>query len=450
MSAPRLAGLFLTALFLTVAAGSAQQGLPPGVKIPPQIKPGFPPGGPVMPGPKQPPVPPGKGNPIPPGKGNPIPGNPPTTPSFPPSGGGGVVVPPAPKKDDVKWPEKVNGKTPAEVVKEMRSHSDPAAREAAVRLLPAFGPKGREEGSTQLVEAMTRDSDLNVRLAAVEVAPTVLFAYATGPDTPLSTGITAMMNLLVSEHMHLRYAAVASVGGIGPYARQATAGKVITTLGNRVRESSSWHMRRAAAAALGSVGSGMQRSEDPADREPPDQGAVDKLLDVLKQDNCALVRREAVNSLIGVGPVAGGQQKKWRADLDAVLTREKDKSVVLWTRVCILLNDPNKVKGNEQHLDAIAKLLQAPEPGGRLEACQALAMIGEDATSKLEDLLHLVQNVNEKPEIVGAGIVAIAAMKTQAKITVPVMDRIKVVHPNEDVRKMAAEASDILTGRKKA
>ena len=54
MSAPRLAGLLLFALCLAVAAVSAQPGLPPGVKMPPVIKPGMPPGGPKLPGPGDP------------------------------------------------------------------------------------------------------------------------------------------------------------------------------------------------------------------------------------------------------------------------------------------------------------------------------------------------------------------------------------------------------------
>jgi HEAT repeat protein len=410
-----------------------------------------------MPGPKTPPVTPGPGKPPTPGSPSPTPSQPPGTtpggtPGFPQPGAPSAPGAPAAKKDDQKWPKEINGKSAEVIVKEMRTASDPAVREAAVRTLPLFGPKGREFGASELVEAMTRDSDWNVRLAAIEMAPTVLFAYATGPDVPLSNGVNGIMSLLNSEHMPARFASIAAAGAIGPYMRHATSGKVVATLTSRAKEGGSWQMRRAAAAALGAVGIGALKLEtpDPADRESPDQLAVNALLDILKQDNCAVVRREAVNSLIAVGVVSAAQQKKWRADLDTVLGREKDKSVLLWTRTCILANDPNGLKGNELILDAIARVLQAPEPAGRVEACQAIALLGEKITvGKLDDLLNLINNPKEEPIVVAAAIGAVSTMKSQAKITLPLMDQLKLTHPNEDVRKIAAEASDILAGRKK-
>ncbi|HKB04380.1 MAG TPA: HEAT repeat domain-containing protein [Gemmataceae bacterium] len=441
MTAPRLLGLFLMAAL--IAALAAVTAAPAQVKLPIQIKPGFPPTGPAMP--KAPPTIPS----------TPVPKTPTPSPGTPSSPSGFPSIPsvsgpagPAAKKDDAKWPKEINGKTVETVVKEMRSASDPAVREAAVRTLPLFGPKGREFGGNELVEAMTRDSDWNVRLAALSVSPTVLFGFATSQDAPLAGGVSAIMSMLSSEHMHVRFDAVGAANAFGVYMRNATSGKVVTVLTSRARESTSWQMRRAAAAALGSVGQGVQRSEAPDDREPPDQQTVGALLDILRQDNCAMVRREAVMSLIALGTVSAAQQKKWRADLDSVLAREKDKSVLLWTRTCILENDPNGVKGNEQHLDAVAKVLQAPETAGKVEACQAIAIIGEDAKSKLQDLIDLMNNPKEEPVVVVAAIAAVSTMKSQAKISLPIVDRFKF-SPNEDIRRMANEASDILSGRKK-
>jgi len=446
MRASRVLGLFVIGLLITVTAVSAQPGLPPGVKLPPMIKPGG--GGPGMPQPK-PGDPKGKPAPMPPGApgGNPM--NPPGFPSGPSGGGGGPGAPAVEKKKDTgNWPKEINGKSAEVIVKEMRTHSDPAVREAAVRALPLFGPKGREFGADDLVEALTRDPDWNVRLAALSVAPTVLLGFAESPDTPLSSGLNAMVNLLSSEHTHVRFDAVGAVASIGPYIRTVQP-KVVASLTARARESTSWHMRRAAAAALGSVGQGTASPADPAKRTDPDSGAVTALLDLLKQDNCAAVRREAVNSLIGLGPVSAGQQKKWRADLDAVIAKEKDKSVLLWTRVCILRNDPGGVEKNKAHLDEVAKLLDATEPGGRLEACQALGLLGEEAKSKLQKLLEVIPNAKEEPAVVAAAIIAVTAMKSQANVIIPVLQPIQIGHRSEDVRKIAAEAIQILLGNKK-
>src|SRR5262249_1503530 len=151
-------------------------------------------------------------------------------------------------------------------------------------------------------------------------------------------------------------------------------------------------------------------------RDAPDRLAVTSLLDILKNDACDVVQRDAVTTLIGLGPVAGDQQKKWRADLDYVIKTEKDKSIVLWTRVCILRNDPSGVEGNLAHLEAVAKVLEAPEAQGRLEACNAFGILGEEGKSKLEALLGIIDNAKEEPAVVGAAIMAVATMKSQLKI----------------------------------
>src|SRR5262249_29513182 len=144
----------------------------------------------------------------------------------------------------------------------------------------------------------------------------------------------------------------------------------------------------------------------------------------------------------------GDQQKKWRADLDYVIKTEKDKSIVLWTRVCILRNDPSGVEGNLAHLEAVAKVLEAPEAQGRLEACNAFGILGEEGKSKLEALLGIIDNAKEEPAVVGAAIMAVATMKSQLKIILPALQRAQL-HPNEDVRKVATEATLVVTGQKK-
>jgi HEAT repeat protein len=433
MSALRFVGLFLTALSLTVVAASAQ--VQPPIK-PPAPKPGDPP--------KKPPGKPGDPK-NPPGKGD---------PKLPPI----VIAPPgakqpAKKKDETKWPDKVNGKTVDVIVKEMKASPDPGVREAAVRALPQFGPKGRDAGGDDLVEVMTKDPDWSVRLAALHVAPTVLFGYLAltegMPDKALFDGLNAMINALNSSHMNVRYEALAAVASIGPYIRIASNNKVVPVIVSRCKEPTSWHIRRAGAACLGQVGVGMPKDEETEDRFYPDQPSVDALLDILRNDQCSAVRREALNSLVLLGTVQPSEQKRWRAALDAVLARDKDKAVQLWARVAILANDPAGVKGNEAHMNAVAVVLQAPEAAGRLEACQAFALLGDDASGKLQELLNLVQKKDEEPAVVAAGLMALASMKSQAKITLPTVEQIKMNHPNAEVKRVAGEASEILRGLKK-
>ena len=437
MPAARVLGLFVTALVLTVAAASGQ---PPGVKFPPQVKPGMPPGGVPIP---KPPVDKGK-NPVPgvpPGGDPKTPGSDPKTPGTP-----GM---PDKKRDLAKWPKEVNGKTVDDCVKEMRSNPDPAVRESAVRTLPMYGPVGRDKGAENLLYALAKDPDVNVKMTAMSVAPTVLLGFADSADQPLADGLTILMSNLTSESVHIRYEAVQAVTAVGPYMKTAKP-DVIAKLAARTREASSYQLRRGAVAALASVGQGAPPATAGGKGLDPDPGAVSALLDVLRIDNCAMVRREAVNALIAMGPVAASQQKAWRTAMDNIFRvgAEKDKGILLWVRVLIVRNDPNGLKGNEAHLNAIAELLKAPEPAARLEGCRALDALGEDAKTKLQGLLDIIRDPKEEPLVVAAAIAAVAGIQSQAQIIIPVLQNTKMTHANMDVRKVAQEAEDTLRGKK--
>lgn len=441
MSAPRLAGLFLiAALIAALCVGDMSTSAQ--VKLPPTIKPGgsFPGGGiPKTPPPTTPPPSGGK-NPSP---MQPTPPGGPSSPGFPGSGGTGK---PGEKKDNVKWPEKVGDKTLDEIVKEMKN-PDPAIRETAVRTLPAFGPNGRDKGGLALVDMMSKDPDVSVRAAALEVGATVLYHYAKAPDSTLTNGIAAMVRSLGATQLAIRMSAVGAIGSIGPYIRTPEP-KILALLTTQAKEPSSWQFRRVGVAALGAVGMGVPLNDEGDKHDAPDRLAVTSLLDILKNDACGLVQRDAATTLIALGPVAGDQQKKWRADLEYVVKTEKDKSIVLWTRVCILRNDPAGVEGNPAHFEAVAKTLEAPEAQGRLEACNAFGILGEEGKSKLQALLDIIANPKEEPAVVGAAIMAVATMKSQVKIILPALQKAQL-HPNEDVRKVATEGILVVTGQKK-
>jgi HEAT repeat protein len=127
---------------------------------------------------------------------------------------------------------------------------------------------------------------------------------------------------------------------------------------------------------------------------------------------------------------------------------EKDKGVILWIHVLIVRNDPNGLKGNESHLDAVAKLLTAKEAGARLEACQALGFLGEEASSKLNDIIGMLDK-ETVPEVAAAAIAAMTAMPKESMITIPVLTTLSRTHVSMDVRKLAEEAVKFLSNPKK-
>ena len=441
MSVARLLGLSALAVGFAVVAsqsGSAQ----PGVKLPPQIKPGMPPGG--LPG-VQPGLPGKNPGTVPPG----TPGKTPGTPGTPPSGtpgspGTSPGVPGMPPKRDLsKWPKDINGRTLEECVKEMRSNSDPAVRESAVRTLPLYGPLGRDKGAENLIHALTKDQDYSVRMTAMSVAPTVLLGLndLQRIDQPLVDGLAAFVKYLDDSSSQVRYEAVMACGAVGPFMIRQQPG-VVTKLTQRAKEQSSWQLRRAAVGALASIGTGSPPPPEGGPGLDPDTRVVTALLEVMARDNCHLVRRAAIEGLIVVGPVASSQQSEWRRALDNVfkLGNEKDKINILWVRVLILRNETNGPKSNETHLNAIGDALKAEDPVMRGEGCKALGVLGEEGKTKLQGLLDLIRDQNQPPEVVAAAILATTTMKSQAAIIVPVLVNTSQAHKNLDVQKLARDA----------
>jgi hypothetical protein len=439
MRAARVLGLLVLALVLLVLIVSDVPAQIPGVKVQPGIRPPAPP----VPAPPPPVLP--KGNPGAPAPGgNPMdPKNPGSTPGGSTSGGTAPKV--DKKRDAAKWPKEINGKTVDDCVREMRSNPDPVIRESAVRTLPMYGPVGRDKGADNLLYAVSRDPDISVRIAAIQVAPTVFAGYAEANDQPLMDGLGALVAVLDDPQTTIRQEGIMAVANIGPYMRTAKP-SVISKLVFRSKEGSSYQLRRSAVAALAAIGQGAPPATEGGRGIDPDTGAVDALLYVMKSDNCALVRREAVNGLIAVGPVASSQYKKWRADLDNAFKpgTEKDKVIQLWIRVLILRNDPSGLKGNEAHLNAIGELLQAKEAPMQVEACQAIGVLGEEAKTKLQGLLDLINDPREEPEVVASAMMAAAQMKSQSAIVMPVLQQKGLNHPNQDVRKVAQEAITVL------
>lgn len=427
-----LMGLSASVLMLGIAGVTAQI---PKVGPAPQIKPGDPGTNPQIKGndPNKNPNPNPKGmNPV-------LPPGPKIAPPMQPKDPSMVVPPLMPEKKDDDFPKEIGEKTLVMWMNELKTSKDAAVRESAVRAFPLFGPRAMIITSDLMLQALKTDPDLNVKLAVMSIAP--YMSYNQLEDPHCNDRLDFIIRMLNSESSAVRFEAINVLAGIGPVARKAIPQLVL-----RGNETGSWQIRRAAAAALGFIGRGWVNPENPAERIEPVDAAVTGLMNILKNDSSANVRREAANALITVGPVSTVQQKLWRNTLDGVLKNDKDRAVQGLVRVAILKNDPAGVKGNEALLNQIAAQLLSPEASARSEACQALGMIGDPANKKAQDLLDLITNPKEENGVTAAAIVAVANMKGMAGLTVPVLKKVAASHKSDDVKKYANEAINILQG----
>src|SRR5439155_26603207 len=68
---------------------------------------------------------------------------------------------------------------------------------------------------------------------------------------------------------------------------------------------------------------------------------------------------------------------------------EKDKQVEIWARLVLMRFDPKEV--NDDNLDAFAKCLTGAEPAVKVQALNAIGIVGELAAKKLTEVVRVLE-----------------------------------------------------------
>jgi hypothetical protein len=392
-----IAATFLVAGAYFMAEVSAQ--VPPGTKTPPPVtKPGD-----VKKNP-QPTTPPGT---LPPGT---TPGTLPGT--MPPS-----KLPMPPMGTPLVSQKEIGGKKLDFYVKELGSNPDAANREQCARIIPMFMPDANPYACEALVKAL-KDTDVNVRLAAVIAIPQVGLS-----DQVSQEGMTAIASMLSSDQFIIVFESVIAVGQIGPYASKL-ASKVIP----KATTPGSWQMRKAACTTLGSIGKAV-----PGALIEQDLPSVSALLRVIREDKCNAVKREAAMALINIGPTT---LKDWKPMLENIAKSEteKDRLTKLLCRVCLVKNDPTGAKPNDPNVAAIAAVLPSTDSAARVDALNCLGLIGDAAGSKVRDVISILNDPNElkHTEVLYAAIATLASMPAYASDSIAALKNFeqRVMDPN--------------------
>ncbi len=329
------------------------------------------------------------------------------------------------KQPEFKWPTDLNGKDIAAVMKDMED-PDPATREFAARSLPAFGPPAQKANvSKLLVKRMTVERDPGVRIAVYNTVGQISFdnnadnvealrLLADAVDKGLAGGIS-------------RVSAVQAIAMFGPKGQPA-----VTALTGIAMNDPAYETRRSIANTLGRVGFDEVRG--------PNMKALTALADVLAKDVSASVRMEALQSIMLLGPPWAAPKKlddkgpppidvksaeviinfmKFRVG-DPKLKRqplEKDKQVEIWARLVLMRFDPKEV--NEDNLDAFARFLTGGEVGVKVQALQAIAIVGELAGKKVNDVVRVMEDATAPQQLTIVSIQTLMAMGAAAKPALP-------------------------------
>ncbi|MCE9530784.1 MAG: HEAT repeat domain-containing protein [Planctomycetes bacterium] len=343
-----------------------------------------------------------------------------------------VQVPKIPKEEPkFEWPREILGKNLDFWVRSMRESKDASTRDQAIRIIPLFGPDSRKAASANLLYALTKDPDINVRLTAIATVPLIGFDGA-----ELEAGLTALTNMIKpgsGAANHTRYEVTQALGNCGPIAKRA----IPTLVTNTIIDPTSWQNRKAAAEALGKLG------QPTAAGEGPDIEAVKGLIKCLKTETSHQVRREAINSLMVLGPPT--VEAVWR-DLRSALevsARDNDRSIVIWSHVVFLRSD-FPVKPGDPHMAALTKLIHTTEQSHRIEAIQAIGVLGDEGRSRLNELIALAKSDKEEPAIIASALWAMSQMPCEATKILPIIDNFKRA-PNELIKQAAETAYKTLT-----
>lgn len=327
------------------------------------------------------------------------------------------------KLPEPKWPTEIGGKTLDMVLKDV-TNPDPSVREYALKTLPGFGPDIRKACSKILLARMTAEKDPGVRLVVFDTAASLGLEDSELPDAVTVLGTvadTAAPGGLARLH------AVQTLGLLGPKAEKA-----ISPLTGLVVADPSYETRRSLANTLGRVGFN--------ELSGPNQKVLTTLAGVLAKDVSAAVRMEALQSLVLLGPpwaakkandkapqppidtkvagiVAGHMKARIGNPKTKTPAQETDKQLEIWCRVVLMRFDPAEI--NEGHMDAIARHLDPKgELGPKLQALQGLALFGEAAGKKVDDVVKLLKDEVD-PVVLNTTLGTLAAMGDKGKPAVP-------------------------------
>lgn len=359
-----------------------------------------------------------------------------------------------PKKEppEPKWPTEINGKSIGHVLKDLKD-PDPVNREQAARTLPSFGPAARKEAvSKVLVERMVAERDPGVRFAVYSAIGSITFE-SERDNTEALRILNGVIDTAASGSSS-RYQAVQTVYLFGNRAE----GSIVTLIGVAASDAS-YETRRTIASALGRISFN--------DKTGPNMKALTALADRFAKDECAAVRMEALQALLLLGPPWAGVRKpddkmpppieeksaativkymKARVGDPATKPKptpglEKDKQVEIWARLVLMRFDPKEI--NDDNLNAFAACLTGTDLGVRVQALQAMGLMGEAAGKKVDAVAGLLTDKDQPLPLTLATVQTLAAMGAGAKPAVPklkefggeikkVVDQIK-----NDERKMA-------------
>jgi HEAT repeat protein len=339
--------------------------------------------------------------------------------------------------DEKKGKEVFNGKTLFEWTEDLKN-PDPGVRERAIANLKFYGREAYI-AVPHILKAL-KDPDVSLRVNAV-----IALGFIGMDQKDRTDGVRAIVELLRRDPEGIvRFQAARTLGRLASAVQMtySDCNTAVPILVMRLKDTSSWEIRAAAAFALGSVG---------WDPNGPDPRAVTALIMALRtKESCAEVRVQELVSLVIYGAAVNNQAKaaEQAALLDLTKSRQDPRqaqaeSVVIWAHMAFLrLTSGSSQEHNEEHLQGISKFLKSKKVDVREHAARAMATLGLFnppilANSRIDDMIEALDNPKEVGNVQIWLLTALGKFGTDAKRALPQVE--KLTHNSDQVVKKAAE-----------
>jgi len=343
---------------------------------------------------------------------------------------------------EIEWPKEINGRDLNAWLNEVND-PDPVIREYAIRTIPNFGPPAQEDKIAKvLLKHFVDEKDPGVKLALFDSIGLLQFKNESLNQDALRILIIAVDNPVGPSAGVYRLHAIQTIAMFGAKGE----GAITALTGNAVRDPS-YETRRNIARTLGLVGFN--------ETTGPNMKALTRLADTLSFDPSASVRMESLQALMRLGPPWAGVKKKDDKTSPPINTKdaaviikymrqrvgdpkatpkptpplEKDKQVEIWARLVLMRFDPKEV--NDENLDALAKYLTGAEPAVKVQALNAMLIMGPLASKKLDDVLRVMDEPKAPYQQVMACVQVLAAMGGNAKPALPKLKALLEVKKKE-------------------
>ena len=314
--------------------------------------------------------------------------------------------------DNRRSAEIATGKTLAEWMTDLRS-TDPSIKLKAIANIKVYGAAARQ--ANQILLRSLSDRDASTRVNACITLGEIGF-----DDKELAEGIARIAPLLGDSQGIVRFQAAKTLGNFG-----ASASPAVTRLATLSKDPMTWQIREAACIALATAGL--------VDGKGMDSRAWFALVERL-HDPCFEVKYAALKGLLYLKkPASAADTTKESTELKTLFS-DKSEIIAMWARLCyMLLNGVS-----EEHLAAITKHMRSPTGDVRMESCKAMAIIGVEAKSQVNELVVCLDD--KESDVALWACAALAQMKEAGKPTIPKLQKISKEHANPAVRRAAEEA----------